>query len=390
LRQGLSVSLYLLKAQRMSANNPEANAAEPPFRSEDVQRPLTTEPTDCSVPNKKISTYLSHTVPAYRRLSEIREQGWKSKGGDDHFKNLRSKADNASAEVSNTFFNQMVENGNELQNAISGFKITRRVSHNSPPDSILEFGTAPGGFLQVALEVNSYASATAFTLPVESGGHPVRIDPRKLAAKVDLRDADITLFAADIGATAIPTDNPDFASFFLDRQIPETTEFDLVICGAGVLRTHERAAYREHRETRRLASTQLALGLEHIREGGTFIMLFHRIENWEVVKLLHVFDKFSDVQVFKPRRTHAIRSSFYLVAKNVRSSDGLARDLVQQYKEEWKVATFGSDEEFQRMVHKDDERVDDVLEAYGDKLGKLGRRVWETQATALGRQKWMK
>jgi 23S rRNA U2552 (ribose-2'-O)-methylase RlmE/FtsJ len=356
------------------------------------RRDSTTTLLEADRPNEEISAYLLSRVPAFGRLSTLREQGWKSTAGDDHFKTLRSNADNATQEVSNAFFNQMVQNGTELQSATAGFKITRRVTHNSPPDTILEFGTAPGGFLHVALQVNPYANATAFTLPEENGGHPVRIHPKTLSARVDLHNADITLFAADMGVTSIPPSHPDAANFFLDRQIPVDTCFDLVICGAGVLRTHDRAEYREVREAKRLAVTQLALGLEHLREGGTLIMLLHKPEKWEVAQLLHAFDNFSGVTLFKPRRARGIRSSFYLVAKNVRSEREVAKDLVEQWKEEWGAATFGSDEDYKTMVKKGDDLgdVEGVLAEFGEKLGRLGKVVWEVQADALERQSWIK
>lgn len=355
-----------------------------------VQSLLSTNPLESDGPNKVIFAYLSSRFPAFVRLTALRDQGWQSSKGDKHFRSLRSKADNADAKVSSVFFEQMVQNGRELQHATSGFKIISQAMPNSPPDSILEFGTAPGGFLHVALQVNTSARATAFTLPVELGGHPINIEPEVLSAKVDLTTADITLFAADMGVTVIPSSHADAENFILDRKIPAEALFDLVICGAGVLRTHDRAEYRERREPRRLAATQLALGLGHMRDGGTLIMLLHKPESWDVVKLLHALDKFADVRLFKPRRAHVIRSSFYLVAKNVRSESKLAQELVQKWKQEWKVSTFGSDEQFQKMLNKDDDTVEDVLKAFGEKLGRLGKAVWEVQANALKKSSWLK
>lgn len=127
-----------------------------------------------------------------------------------------------------------------------------------------------------------------------------------------------------------------------------------------------------------------------MRDGGTLIMLLHKPESWDVVKLLHALDKFADVRLFKPRRAHVIRSSFYLVAKNVRSESKLAQELVQKWKQEWKVSTFGSDEQFQKMLNKDDDTVEDVLKAFGEKLGRLGKAVWEVQANALKKSSWLK
>lgn len=87
------------------------------------------------------------------------------------------------------------------------------------------------------------------------------------------------MLAADMGVTDIPEKHPD-ARKFLPCQMRETQLFDLVLCDGHVLRTHAptRASYRETREPARLKTTQLALGLEHIKPGGTMIVLFHKVE----------------------------------------------------------------------------------------------------------------
>jgi hypothetical protein len=56
--------------------------------------------------------------------------------------------------------------------------------------------------------------------------------------------------------------------------------------------------------------TQLALGLEHLNPGGTMIVSLHKPEKPETAELLRQFHCFSSVQLFKPPKAHANRSSF--------------------------------------------------------------------------------
>jgi len=60
------------------------------------------------------------------------------------------------------------------------------------------------------------------------------------------------------------------------------------------------------REARRLAVTQLAIGLEHVKIGGTMVVLLHKVEATDTVSLLYRFSKFSSVKLFKP----TVKSSF--------------------------------------------------------------------------------
>ncbi|SMQ49171.1 unnamed protein product [Zymoseptoria tritici ST99CH_3D7] len=366
----------------------DENARKLDAHDKDPQPAISNNPFETHGPNKVIFAYLSSRFETFRRLTAIRDKGWLSSKGDEHFKKQRATADKNTAQAKKGFFNCMIQNGNELQVVTGGFNITRT---SPPPERILDLCMAPGAFLQVALTFNPSATAKAFTLPVESGGHATRIKSHtRFGGRVDLTYQDITLMAADMGVTTIPTSHPDAASLLTVRQIPADELFDLVICDGQVLRGHDRAEWREQNEARRLVSTQLALGLEHLRESGTMIVLLHKIERWEVLKLLYHFNKFSDVSVFKPERIHASRSSFYLVAKKVQSQSEAARAVLQEWKKEWEVTTFGTAEEIEEVLRKDDEKVKEVLEEFADKLGGLGEIVWGIQANALETSKWMK
>lgn len=121
------------------------------------------------------------------------------------------------------------------------------------------------------------------------------------------------------------------------------------------------------------------------------VMLLHKIEAWHNVELLYLFSQFSSVQVFKPEKKHAIRSSFYLVAKNVQPKAVAARSAVEMWKQDWWQATFGGQNGTGAMKEAADEcYVEAVLEEFCRVLMELGRPVWQIQANALSRKDFAK
>lgn len=251
---------------------------------------------------------------------------------------------------------------------------------------ILDFCAAPGGFLESAIAMNPGAEATGFSLPPAQGGHEI-IMP--LGPAVTFEYADVTMFAGDMGFTDIPGDNPEAESFDLVPNIPGERRFHLVFCDGQVLRTHVRAAYRERWEARRLAATQLAIGLEHVSLGGTMVVLLHKLDAVDTVSLVYTFSRFSSIQLFKPKGAHAKRSSFYLIATNIQSESPLAREAVESWKQTWRVMTFGSDEEREKKAwdgHMDEEVL---VEQFGPQLVRLGREIWDIQARALEKAPFM-
>jgi len=270
--------------------------------------------------------------------------------------------------------------GEEIHDATLGF------ATRTYPGSILDMCAAPGGFLATAVKRNPDAEAVAFSLPYSDGGYNVLLAGDK---KDCVKFLDITMLAADMGVTDIPEKHPD-AGKFLPRQMSVAQVFDLVICDGHVLRTHARAPYRETREPARLKTTQLALGLEHIRPGGTMIVLFHKLEYWDTVCYVRRFARFSSVQLYKPTKGHAQRSSFYMVATDVKRQDPEAILAIEIWKAVWRAATFGTDEDFAEALRKGEPSAEEVLEEFGSELVKHGRKVWETQANALARAPFIK
>ncbi|KAK1987619.1 hypothetical protein LZ30DRAFT_818915 [Colletotrichum cereale] len=298
--------------------------------------------------NKVIVQFLMERVPEFRELQE----GWDNPQGDQYFHRQRHRADRANARTARFFYHMMQQIGKELHRAVGAFAI-QNDSLTQP--MILDMCMAPGGFLATALELNPRAHAVGFNM----------------------------------GVTEVPVGHPDHGEF-LPQQLKPDDLFDLVICDGQVLRTHFRADYRERRESRRLILTQLSLGLEHTRPGGTMVVLLHKLEAWDTVLLLHVFGKFATVRLFKPRVSHAKRSSFYLVARDIQSQQTAAAHAIGNWKSIWKAATLGTEEEYWKTIRKAEPSVEELLGEFGSELIRLGKDIWATQARALAKAPFIK
>ena len=268
--------------------------------------------------------------------------------------------------------------GRELHGSTGAFSIE---SLKGSPPHFLDLCMAPGGFLGTALQLNPRSTAIAYSLPVADGGRKVLLPT---SSNVKIRLLDVTLLAADLGVEDIPEDHPDRQNF-LPKEFGDERVFDVVLCDGQVLRTHKRAPYRENREARRLTVTQLALGLEHIKSGGTMIVLLHKVEAMDTVELLHRFNHFSTVKLFKSSKSHAKRSSFYMVATDIQTGHPEVAIAISQWKRMWKVATFGSGDEYESQLLENSSRAQDILDDFGPELIRMGKDIWDIQARALSR-----
>lgn len=274
----------------------------------------------------------------------------------------------------------MMKIGEQLQEATGAFQC--RASGPVQP-CILDFCMAPGGFLAVALKHNPRARATAFSLDPKVGGHPILMP---FHPRVSITLQDITMLAGDMGVQALPSealDHPDADNFCFVPKLSALTKYDIVLCDGQVLRTHERASYREQSEATRLTMVQIALGLEHLRPGANMIVLLHKPERLYCMKLLEAFRKFSKIDLFKPFPQHAKRSSFYMVASNVQSGSKQAQDLVQQCKHRWRLHTFGTDAELETVKDNDERDAQRLIDDFGPELIRLAQSVWKKQTEAL-------
>jgi hypothetical protein len=73
----------------------------------------------------------------------------------------------------------------------------------------------------------------------------------------------------------LPADYPDATQFKFEKLLADEDKFDIVFCDGPVLREHQRSEWREPKEATRLTLVQLAMGLSHVKEGGTMVILLH-------------------------------------------------------------------------------------------------------------------
>jgi 23S rRNA U2552 (ribose-2'-O)-methylase RlmE/FtsJ len=271
--------------------------------------------------------------------------------------------------------------GDELDRATS--VITAAIGEEPAP-RVLDMGMAPGGFTSAVLKTHPSATVRGITLPPETGGLKVILPNWRSDERVHIEFLDVTMLADEMGTptTSIAVTHVDLANFSSHRPFLGE-EFDLVFCGAAVQRMQPRAAYRDSRERLRLTTSQLVLALQRVREGGSLVVLLHKPEAWDTIELINTFTRFSNVCLFKPRRKHAVRSSFYLVATNVRSRNADAVSAVNIWRTKWETATFGTDIALKTYLYMPEDRVRSVLEEFGMQLIALATPIWKIQAAGL-------
>ena len=313
---------------------------------------------------------------------------WNDPGASVHFDMERNATDNSTHEDGEWHFNLMKNIGDEMQ------RNTRALNIQHPGAEVLDLCMAPGGYTASVCKYSPQAHVSAITLPESQGGHHVFMRHGS-GTRVEVMQADITMFAAEFGVTEIPPDSQlDAAMFSFER--PFLKSFDLIICDGYVARTQEVMSDSRATEVSRLTCSQLIFAMQRIKSGGTLIILLHAADHYENVKLIRLFDKISRIQLFKPVKRHAKKSSFYLVAKDMQPGRIVAKNAVVKWKQIWKAATFPStaapagdgnharDED--EALLKQAERVktsEELIESFGERLIVLAEPLWETQKNAL-------
>jgi hypothetical protein len=281
----------------------------------------------------------------------------------------------------------MMQNiGEELDAATGAFLLSWGPGPDDP--AVLDLCMAPGGFAAVVLDNYDHVTVRGFSLPVEQGGHAMQLQ----SPDIHVQFLDLTFLAGDMGLIEgdIPPFHIDASKFTMQKQLKDTEKFDLAFCDGQVLRTHDRAEWREHREARRLTLTQLAIGLEHVKVNGTMVLLLHKLEGWDNLQLLHTFDKFAEVQLFKSYKHHATRSSFYAVVKKIQARSTEAIEAIDTWKHHWKAASLGSNIECRKVFAGTRADAQAILDSFGEKFVEMGRNVWKVQADALKEASFIK
>ena len=305
-----------------------------------------------------------------------------------HFAMERSSSDHSTHKDGERHYNLMRRIGDEMQ------RETRALNLQHPRAEVLDLCMAPGGYTASVCKYSPQAHVSAITLPECQGGCHVFVRHGG-GTRVELMQADITMFAAEFGVTEIPPDSqPDAAKFSFER--PFLKPFDLIFCDGHVARTQEVLSHTRATEVSRLTCSQLIFAMQRIKTGGTLVILLHGADLYHNVKLIRFFDKISHLQLFKPVKGHAKKSSFYLVAKDMQPGRMLAKAAVSKWKQIWKDATFPSTaaltgdgsqaQDEAEVLFKQAERKKDSDELYGsfgERLIELAEPLWEIQKKAL-------
>ena len=308
----------------------------------------------------------------------------------------RNRADKKNHVTEITFFQLHTRIGRELADA-GAFDAPQ--DHSIGSDTVQTTGLkalnlcmAPGAYTAVLLERHNDATVNGITLPTDLGGHAMCIPYGYKDQRVNLYFLDITMLADEFGVASrdVAPGHPDAGKFSNKRPYVHSV-FDLVLCDGQALRTHDRAGYRETLESMRLLTAQLVLGLRRLKSGGTFTILLHKADGYDTLLVLKAFTTFSKLTLFKPKRGHNTRSTFYLIAKDVQSKSIEALRAIKDWEHDWQRATFGADDGVGfKKDEPTDEEIQENLDTFGDELINLASNIWSIQAEALEKVKWTK
>ena len=165
----------------------------------------------------------------------------------------------------------------------------------------------PGGFSSYILNKNPNANGTGVSLPVDDGGHEFLLEERH-RSRLQLFNANLTYY--QLGPTVI--DNERLQSLPFDII---GAPFDVVLLDGPQLRTQASALPWD---IDRLLISQLILGIQSVRNGGTMILKLPLPHKPVSARILYLFDATSSRTLrWKPNIMHANRGTFYAVAKGV-------------------------------------------------------------------------
>ena len=113
------------------------------------------------------------------------------------------------------------------------------------------------------------------------------------------------------------------------------------------------------------------------------VVLLHKLEAEDNVRLLHTFTKFATVQTYKYPIEHSKTSSFYMVATDIQPAHPACVSAMSRWTELWKVATFGTEEDYDMAINANYSDINTLLKEFGAELMELGERPWSVQAHGL-------
>ncbi|RFU30035.1 hypothetical protein B7463_g6341, partial [Scytalidium lignicola] len=324
------------------------------------------------------STKLVHQSLLKEEPEFVRVKAFRDRQGDEHFKKQREISDATTKKDETVFFFMMRQIAEEMHAAVSIFDVS---IYPDDEMKVLDLCMAPGGYSAAVLKHHKKARVFGITLPESLGGHEVVLDKSKLAG---LQKIDITMLVGEFSNQPVPANHPERSNFLMVRPFRHHS-FHLIFCDGIILRSHERANQRKVVEAFRLRFSQLILALHRISEGGTIVMLLHKVDQWSSMLILYQFSKFSSTELFKPIKKHGARSSFYMVAKNVNPKHPAAQEALQSWRDGWWTSTFGGEDGLGEEIEYPEVFVNEVIEEFGKTLALLGGPIWKIQADALSK-----
>ncbi|KIM39355.1 hypothetical protein M413DRAFT_197953 [Hebeloma cylindrosporum] len=307
-----------------------------------------------------------------KELLELQSKGWNDESAEKHFQKQRQTSDNPPPELTMIWFRMMKGLLREIDTRL------KCIPAKAPTD-FLDLGCCPGGFSSYILDKNPNANGTGVSLPVADGGHEFSLEEHH-HSRFNLFSANLTYY--QLGPTIIDNGRLQVLPFDII-----TGSFDVVLLDGHQLRTQRSALPWDYD---RLLISQLILGLQSVKDGGTIIMKLPMPHKPVSARILYLFNIISSRTLrWKPNLMHANRGTFYAVAKGVGKGQGGHKIpiILGALKALWVNLTFGGEEGSGRyMVPEDLDfliSMDDLVSHHLDWLTKLGTPLWKVQKAAL-------
>lgn len=280
------------------------------------------------------------------------------------------------------FYNMMIKVCQELDEATG---IITRSGTPDRPLQVLDLCLAPGGFSKGTLTLRPKAQIKGITISDKDGGHTVMLQP---ADGVRIVYADITMFSAEYGMpnSTIPENHPDKGKFSDFRPFG-VSRFDLVFCDAQVLRTQDRGEHRGPEiEKIRIRAAQIVMALQRVKVGGNMLILLQHGETPDSIDIIRdISDISGEIEFWKPKNTWAVKSTFYLIARNVNPTTLMAQSIIKKYQALWQLATLHG-----VAPQKTEKEVEVIMKAFGERLVKMSETIWKIQLDALEKSSFIR
>ena len=72
-----------------------------------------------------------------------------------------------------------------------------------------------------------------------------------------------------------------------------------------------------------------------------------------------------------------------MVARNIERHHAKAEAAIAKWKQDWKIATFGTDEEYRKTSNASAEAAEALIKDFGPQLIVMGKKIWQIQKDAL-------